>query len=667
MRAEGVALAVLLAGCGRAPDWEGEPAVVVLVMDGVRPEESLGDDGATSTATGDHPSVLMPDTWDTLIPQGARAVTGLNLGITITAPAHCELLTGRRLPLANYPVIGGAGLYRPELPALTDSFRAQHGLPGEQVVVTGNTGFVASFNKSLWPGLSDDDAPVFQLTGKSRSPGVPVDEDKPVFSALESMLRDQQPRLVVANLHGSDRAAHHGEEGDYIDAVDDLDRELARFWETFRDLPGYKDAGYLVLVADHGRHWFSDDAPVWRNHGDDCLGCRRIPVMILGPDVKAGAVISEPVTLSDVTATVAALLDVEMPGATGLPLHGLFEGGLDAVTPTGTLEVATAGGSLAETRLLGDPWQRSAVYVDGEAVSSPDALAAEAPVMAATRTTQWICFRELTLDLAGTHAPWLPRCLEREGDGPWTELPPLDALVSGLWRPAMHATTDGQLAVTWVDNPHGHGNLKDTTGDVALKRSVLRDGAWSEQVLIDAVTFPDHPAAIAGAPAVVAAASNTSDKRHRRRLFDSDGLARSVEADLGEGDWRLERPDLARDADGAAWLAFLAHHSDGTRVVTAPAEGRWQPAAVDTDAAPLPSVSPRWASAPDGSTAVLFGALDGTQLQLCAAARGAAARCQDLDGDLLNEIAVDGAAAWITVRSRDGAWAAQAIDWTDLL
>ncbi|MFT4976576.1 MAG: hypothetical protein ACI8S6_002481 [Myxococcota bacterium] len=657
---------MLLVGCSPSVPWEGEPAVVILVMDGVRPEESLGE--GPSSATGDHPRDLMPETWKSLVPSGARALLGLNPGITITAPAHCELLTGRRLALANYPSTSGEDLYRPELPALTDSFRAQHNLPGEQVVVTGNTGFISPFNTSLWPGLSDNDAPQFLLTGKAFAPNIPVDRDAPVLASVESLLREQHPRLLVANLHGVDRASHDGDDDDYIDTLDDLDRELAAFWETFQELPGYSETGYLVLVADHGRHQVSDDTPVWRHHGDDCLGCRRVPILILGPGVRRGHTIDTPALLSDVTATVAALLDTDMPGATGQPLHALFDAPLSAATPTGALEVSAAGGSLAETQLHNDPWQRSAVLVDGVQLSSDDALLAEAPVMAASESEQWVCFRELHLDLSATHAPWLPRCFARPSDlsEDWSELPPLADMVGPVWRPSLHPTSTGQLAVTWIHNPHGHGALTGTSGDVALVQSTLKDSTWSHTTLMTGVTFPDHPTALPDGPAAVAAALNTQDRRHHRQIFDSIGNIRALGPTLGGESWRLERPALVRDGDGLPWLSMLAHSPSGTDVVIAPAEGRWSPTVVSSPHDVMPNVSPHWATT-DGEPVILFGALDAGQPQLCAARTDAAARCTDLGGVMLNDLSVDGDTAWLTVRDAEARWALQEVHWPELL
>ena len=644
--------AALLTGCGTTPPaWDGEPAVVVLVLDGVRPEESLGL--GPSSATGEQPWDILPRTWDTLVPLGARATTGLNIGITVTTPAHCELLSGRRQPLANYPVLAGVGAYRSELPVLTDSFRAQHGLPGEQVIVTGNTGFIEAAASSLWPGLRDN-APQFSLVTRSGQPHVPVDRDQQVLDALLQQLKEQQPRLAVVNLHSTDRASHNGDEDDYADALADLDRALVKFWSGLQKLPGYADSGYLVLVADHGRHWVSDDAPVWRNHGDDCLGCRQVPVFIAGPGVAAGAVVEEPVLLSDVTATLAALLETDMPGSTGRPIHGLFSSPLDVPSPEGTLEVAAAGGSLAEGRIHDAPWQRGSVWVDGEEVSSPGALIAEGPTMAASGSQQWVCFREMTVDLADTFAPWVPRCLTRTDGGTWSALPPLAERVGTLWRPALSADADGQLVVTWANNPNGNGQF-----GAVVQRSVYDGAAWSHTELITNVTFPDHPAALPDGLVVAAAADRSSERRHQRQLYDSLGTVRGVPNTM----LRMERPDLIRDGSGAAWVAALGMDTDAVHVVTAATEGRWQPELVAVDADVVPYISPRWAVAEDGAPSVLFAALSDDVLQLCAARHGEAARCQPLDADFINEIAVDGAVAHLTLRDASGTWRVVSVDW----
>lgn len=653
-----------LLGCGEQPQWAGEPAVVLLVLDGVRPGESFGD--GPSTATGEDPEDILPSSWTTLVAQGARATLAINAGITITTPAHVAMLTGQRQSLANYPVSGDVGLYRPELPTLPAQFLHQHDLDASQAMLIGNTGFIEPVTGSLWPESRDITAS-FALSTAQPSSNSPATQDGPVFDHLVSLLKTTQPRLVVANLHAADRAGHNGDGEDYIDTVRKLDRQLVSLWETLQALPGYADNTTLILVADHGRHHSADDDPPWRNHGDSCTGCRRIPLLLLGPDTRAGAVHTDPVTLPDVAATIAALLDVELPAATGQPLADLFSPSFDAITPAGSHGVAVVDGVVGEQRLLGSPNHRSAVFIDGQQLSDPEAFAAEGMAMASSAAGLWLCFRELHVDALEDTMPWRPRCLLKAPSGDWQDLPPLTDAVGTFWQPVLHAD-DGGLTAFWIRNPNGTGNLSDSLGDVGVYQSRYADGVWDTQYLLGELSYPDRLAALSdGTLAVVASPSRDNESRHTRRLYQSNGRALSMTAVVGDAPHRVERPALIHDAQQTPWLAALVHTEDRTAVVMGDLQGTWQPVDVSGTGDVLPHVTPVWDRDDSGQPTLLFADVTTAGAhRLCVTGPGEPTECQTLNATFIHQIAAEDGVAHVTVRDESGQWSVERLSWTSL-
>ena len=119
-------LAIALGGCRPAVEhspYDG-PRVVVLVLDGVRDEESFGD--TWSQVVDGPPSELMPRTWEQLVPQGSRATHVHSAGLTLTGPGHATMLSGVRQAFGNYEVLDEPGAFRPELPTIFEELRLAH-------------------------------------------------------------------------------------------------------------------------------------------------------------------------------------------------------------------------------------------------------------------------------------------------------------------------------------------------------------------------------------------------------------------------------------------------------------------------------------------------------------------------------------------------------------
>ena len=440
--------------------------VIIMVMDGARLDETFGDgySEASASLTAD----LFQPVKERLGPIGTIIKPGYNTGITITGPGHCNLLTGARQEFGHFATPAGAGMYRPELPTLYEAFRDQFGSPEAQMVLTGNTDHVESLAYSLYPGFGSADQANYRLVSDPSDPNdtEPAANDVQVVDAVQSRLEIDQPRLLLANLHAMDRAGHYNSDPmAYGQRVEQMAQPLVDLWDWIQsDQSGeMKDSTVLVIVADHGRHRWGDEAeerlggsdgPDFRNHGDQCRGCREIPVIMVGPGIKQGVTITAPYTQEDISVTVARLLGVALPYGSGMVIEEALEGEPAVAQRSGAIAPALAPTFSAASVYANDDGVQSILQVDGVPFSSAEAIHAEAPVAFSDGSRDVVCWRELTLMIGSDELdwPWFGECRTRVDGGDWLALALPDKVVSSVWRPALAEDSAGKLMLAFADN-----------------------------------------------------------------------------------------------------------------------------------------------------------------------------------------------------------------------
>lgn len=462
--------------------------VVIMVFDGARIDETFGD-GYSDAEHADAADLFLP-VKEHLAPIGAIVKPGYATGITITGPGHCNLITGVRQEFGHFATPDGSGWYRPELPTLYEAFKEQFGGASSDLVVTGNTDHIESLNYSLYPGLGSDKGAIYKLVSEPTDPSgtEPANNDDQVFDAVQSRLQSDHPVLLMANLHSMDRAGHYNPDPDeYGRRVEQMAQPAVDMWDWIQsDASGeMKDNTTLILVADHGRHrWLEEseerlngeDGPDYRNHGDQCRGCREIPILMVGAGIKKGVTITTPYTQEDVAATVARLLGVALPYTSGVVINEALEGTPDIHDRTGEVFPSTGGGVTAVQTYIGDDDAQSFVAIDGTQVSSADAIHAEAPVVYADASRDVVCWRELTLMLESDEVdwPWFGECRTRVDGGSWADLGLPDKVVSPMWKPSMLADNSGHMLFSFADNTNA------TTYFNASNPASIRLWRWSQ-------------------------------------------------------------------------------------------------------------------------------------------------------------------------------------------
>lgn len=136
------------------------------------------------------------------------------------------------------------------------------------------------------------------------------------FTARAAMdyVRQEQPRAFYAAFGETDEWAHDGRYDCYLRAARHVDRFIQRLWETTQALPVYRDNTTFIITTDHGRGSGAQD---WRHHSDKIDGAENIWIAVIGPDTPPLGERTNcmPVTLSQVAATVAAVLGEDFHGS----------------------------------------------------------------------------------------------------------------------------------------------------------------------------------------------------------------------------------------------------------------------------------------------------------------------------------------------------------------
>lgn len=648
---------------GCKPDAD-TPRVVVLVMDGVRVEESFAD--GTQAADGTPTEDMLPQIRDALYPQGTLVTGGLTTAATLTAQGHVALLTGRGLAYTNH-FTDHEDTYRPELPTLFELLRADGDQSSRSAAFVVNAWHLAPLSHSLYPGLGADVGAWYELVSRGNNLG----SDEKTLDSVKAQLR-RGAQLVVANLHDADRNAHAEKQGAYLGAAEQLDTSVMALWEWIQDDKVLSEATTLVLVADHGRHRYDNSDNDWIDHSDACMGCRQIPMLLVGNNISVGEVIDSTATLQDLSATIAALLGVAHPYSDGIPLAGALQ-----VTPpltrAGPIAHAAVGDTLAAQVLTDSDGQRSQIQVDGAVFSG--GMLAEAPVMASGGDRDVLCWRELDAPTADvTVLPWRPECRSRAGAAAWAEMSPDFSSVSFVWEPALSVTDDGAVWMASIDHPTEVDEVP-YDGGVWLQSWTAAAG-WSARLdSPPALFYPTHiDLQPSGSDWLVtfAAADSAASSRHGRNLR----LYR-VSVEEGGQDWvevmrtetltsgsgvqtdlaRHERPALR--ADGAhISLAFTGYTEDGVVVLglleSTDGGESWSSTRA-SDGPVFGHIRPVWDTAGN-----LYWAEPSDSARVCRRAPSGSVRCVDTGAPYIEGLAV-GASVWVSTHTGDVQWERQPI------
>lgn len=259
---------------------------------------------------------------------GAWTDSMLTVAPSLTVPGHLAMFTGRDVTQLGITTntldqTAGIALY---LAGATSMFQWVGAAGGSSAALVGT---------SLVPATDLEQARGFFGIGEIVS--VTGDLDTLRGRALDAATRADAPTLLFVHVPTVDFAGHDfgwiradttaADGGDvlgaeYLAAVRGVDAMVDAMWRALQ--PGIERGDVaLIVTSDHGGghgDGCSLDLAASREHCTTHSADRTIPFVLLAKHVVAGRLTGQP-TIMQVAPTVAALLDITRPGATGSALR----------------------------------------------------------------------------------------------------------------------------------------------------------------------------------------------------------------------------------------------------------------------------------------------------------------------------------------------------------
>lgn len=396
------------------------------------------------------PASSMPQSMD------SSRVPAINRGVPITVEAHTALLTGRHQPLATFAP-GQQGAWRSTVPTIFELLTTQRDVdPNTQLAAMANTVLLSEVTTSRAPHMGSHTGPPMEILHVS---------DRTLLDAVQTRLMAEDIHFMLVNLHDMDQRAHDGE--DYHPLLDARLEEVDALRMWLQQTPPYADRTHLLVLSDHGRHDWGEDADWW-NHGDQCVGCREIALHWFTPSGESINA-DTPMDLTDISAALAHTLQLEQPLG-----QGSLVGRTDSNLPALPLHLIHDSGKI---------WfEDTALNVDGEPIQ----------VVGWDATGRILCWRSLPTATDGWQS-WRPHCMDMQA--PHTALPLPATTVSALWQPAFHLHED----TLWLAD---HTNINEFTGSSTVMPQLSRGrfDAW-EQTQGPEVIYPQDVSLVVDGPA----------------------------------------------------------------------------------------------------------------------------------------------------------------------
>ncbi len=279
--------------------------VVVVLIDGVRYTESLGD------TTGTYCPRMTE-----LSHQGAVQDSAFNDSVTVTAFGIPATWMGRFNVLQDTTYQGNPVQFC-RYPTSWEYARHDFGIPANKAIYItpdyGNNTWLPSF----YPGYGPDYWPMMV------QPPTSSDNNQADYDSAVVVLRRDHPVVCYIYLPDTDHAGHLGIWADYIAKIRQADSLVNNIWNVIQTDTIMAGKTTMFVTNDHGRH---DDAHGgFANHGGNCFGCRHVMMLAIGPDIAQGIHVNTPrASITDITRTTGELLGFSSPLSTGRIMSELF-------------------------------------------------------------------------------------------------------------------------------------------------------------------------------------------------------------------------------------------------------------------------------------------------------------------------------------------------------
>lgn len=279
--------------------------IVTIVVDGPRFSETWGDSAHQ----------YIPHMANDLAKEGVIFTHFRNNGPTYTAAGHTAILSG------NYQEINNSGGEKPLYPNYLNYWLKQTNSSANKAWFLTSKDKIEILGDSQDPDWSGRFLPRFDCGNNGLGSG--YRPDSITVQHILDTLETYHPNVVFINFREPDYTGHLGDWENYLSSIQAVDKAYFTIWNYLQSSSFYKNKTALFITNDHGRHL--DEFGGFSGHGDNCEGCRRINLFASGPDFRTNVIVNETFEQIDLTATIAELLNLEMPYAKGKVIQPLFQ------------------------------------------------------------------------------------------------------------------------------------------------------------------------------------------------------------------------------------------------------------------------------------------------------------------------------------------------------
>ncbi|WP_422359393.1 alkaline phosphatase family protein [Reichenbachiella sp.] len=279
--------------------------VFIVVVDGARFSESWGDPEKK----------LIPNQYNYFSSNGITYNSFFNFGPTYTNAGHTALVTG------NYQEIANNGSELPKNPSIFQYWLNQTNNSNQSAWVIASKDKLEILNNckdSTWnnQSLASTNCGVNGL-------GTGYRHDTITYQNSIKILEKHYPSLVLINFREPDYSGHKNDWDGYLNGLLLTDELIGDLLDFIDNDPVYAGTTTIFITNDHGRH-LDHIKNGFVSHGDNCDGCRHIMLLASGPDFRKGIEVETVRGMTDITATVAYLMQLDMPTGTGQVMNELF-------------------------------------------------------------------------------------------------------------------------------------------------------------------------------------------------------------------------------------------------------------------------------------------------------------------------------------------------------
>lgn len=277
--------------------------VIIIVVDGPRYTETWGD--------ASHQYI--PFLFSYVSKKSIVNTNFYNNGFTYTLPGHLALVSGQYYPLDIY------GGQKPPFPTMFHYFNEKYPDKSSWIISSKdyiehmtNTSILAYSNNFM----ANTDCGNSGLGSGHRS-------DSVTYENTISTLANHHPNLVLINFKEPDMMGHLNDWQGYLDNLVKVDSLVYEIFKFVENDPVYANKTTVFITNDHGRH--EDQYGGFKNHGDNCEGCRHVMFFGYGPDFKSNQTTDTRYELIDIAHTTSYLLDFNLVGSNGIVMEDLFD------------------------------------------------------------------------------------------------------------------------------------------------------------------------------------------------------------------------------------------------------------------------------------------------------------------------------------------------------